>query len=135
VRGKLTGSENLKRTIKKAVTEHQRKEKIFLFNDKVFLKGKKKSVEKAKGKKTNSDHAATLAPYVKQPFTIRMNYKGKIYKAKVRRDGTIFHQGVIYYSPSVAGARIRKKKNLNGWKSWMYKSKSGDWVYLDELRK
>lgn len=76
-----------------------------------------------------------LAPYVQTRLKIRMQYKGKTLKARVRSDGTINFQGKIYTSPSIAGAHARGKKTLNGWKSWKYKNERGEWVYLDALRK
>ncbi len=66
---------------------------------------------------------------------IGVMYKGRIIKARVGTDGKISYKGKTYTSPSIAGAYARRKKTLNGWKSWKYKNKEGDWVYLDEIRK
>ncbi len=79
--------------------------------------------------------APALAPYIEGGFEIRMEYKGRIIKARVGTDGKISYKGKTYTSPSIAGAYARRKKTLNGWKSWKYKNKEGDWVYLDEIRK
>jgi len=89
----------------------------------------RKRVAKGRGR------AAVLAPYVNKRFKIRMDYKGRTINACVRSDGTINYAGEIYNSPSIAGARARGKRALNGWKAWKFKNSKGEWVYLDELRK
>ncbi len=77
---------------------------------------------------------AILAPYVKDRFEIRFWYKGKLYKATVRKDGTILYKGASYNSPSKAASAITKRA-MNGWATWRYERAPGDWVVLDILRK
>ena len=103
-----------------------------------------KRIEKAfKGIEENQ-RKATLAPFIKNRFHIRMHFKGKLYVAHVRRDGTITFaadsaeaerlQGKIHYSPSLAASAITGR-TMNGWTWWTYERAPGDWVKLDELRK
>lgn len=75
-----------------------------------------------------------LAPFVTSPFEIRLRHKGKVHKARVRRDGTVRYRGRIYTSPSLAGKAARKI-NTNGWVTWEYERAPGDWVPLNELRR
>jgi len=63
------------------------------------------------------------------------NYKGKMYKAWVFNNGRIKYDGKIYDRPSTVGSVVRGGKATNGWRFWKYKNKSGELVYLSELRK
>ncbi|MFH1369123.1 MAG: hypothetical protein ABII64_08355 [Elusimicrobiota bacterium] len=92
----------------------------------------------------NNSHEPTLAPYIKKRIHIRFNYKGNLYVAHVRKDGTITFgsethrarklMGPVYTSPSMA-ARAVTKRSIDGWLNWKYKNRKGEWVKLDELRK
>jgi len=127
ISGNFVKAQNLKPIFKKAVTKAQQKELIKL--------GLKKIVEPVKPKATSQkDSKAVLAPYVKERFEIRFWYKGKLYKATVRKDGTILYKGVSYNSPSMAAVAITKRA-MNGWTTWRYERAPGDWVVLDVLRK
>lgn len=82
----------------------------------------------------SNDRVSTLAKHVSKTFTIRMNYKGKLYKAQVKRDGTIYHRGKIYTSPSSAASAITRR-SIDGWHAWKYRRAPNDWIPLDELRR
>jgi hypothetical protein len=95
----------------------------------------RKAVEKRIAEDTKKNgRVSTLAKHVSKPFTIRMSYKGKLYKAQVRRDGTIYHRGKSYLSPSGAASAITRRA-IDGWHAWKYRRAPNDWVALDELRK
>jgi len=96
------------------------------------LRKMKAPVKSARGEKKL--RGAALAPYVKDGFPIRANYKGKTYTAKVNSEGTILYDGKIYTSPSLAGMAVINR-NVNGWLFWKYQNEKGEWVKLDELRK
>jgi hypothetical protein len=87
----------------------------------------KKNVSKA-------SHGPVLAAYMKKPLKLRMTYKGKLYKATVKKDGTIAYKGTIYNSPSGAAMAI-KGHATDGWLNWKYQQSPGEWVLLDTLRK
>jgi len=97
-----------------------------------------RAIEKEVGRKP------ILAPFVDRRFHIRLKYKGKLYIAHVRRDGSITFasdsaeakrlQGKVFMSPSLAAGAVAKHP-MNGWTSWTYERAPGDWVPLDELRK
>ena len=61
-------------------------------------------------------------------------YKGKSLEARVRSNGKINFNGVLYNSPSSAG-KTAIGRNVDGWRFWRFRDKSGEWVRLDELRK
>ena len=108
--GNFINAQNLRPIFKKAVTKAQQKELIKL--------GLKKIVEPVKSKATEQkDSKAVLSPYVKDRFDIRCWYKGKLYKATVRKDGTILYKGESYNSPSTAASAITKRA-MNGWATW-----------------
>ena len=85
-----------------------------------------------------------LAKYINKRIHIRMDYKGKRYKAHVRRDGSITFaansadakrlQGKVYTSPSMAASAVTGR-NMNGWISWRFERIPGDWVLINEMRK
>ncbi|MGA2269748.1 MAG: hypothetical protein ABSH44_14870 [Bryobacteraceae bacterium] len=76
-----------------------------------------------------------LAQHVIGPLKLRARFKGKLLRARVRRDGRIRFAGTLYDSPSLAGAAACQRKTCNGWKFWEYERAAGDWVLLDELRR
>jgi hypothetical protein len=74
-----------------------------------------------------------LAKYTFDRPRLRAKYKGKLYRAVVRRDGRIRHDGVIYDSPSAAAIAVIGH-NVNGWQFWKFERAPGDWVPLNSLR-
>jgi hypothetical protein len=62
-----------------------------------------------------------------------VRYKGKLYRARIRRDGTILYDGTIYKTPSAAGIAVRKLPT-NGWQFWQYERAPGDWIPLSKIR-
>jgi hypothetical protein len=70
------------------------------------------------------------------PKTVRLYapYKGEIYKAWLRRSGSIRFDGKTYDSPSAAGAVARGGKSTNGWVFWQVKQ-GEKLVRLKEFRK
>jgi hypothetical protein len=85
-----------------------------------------------------ADERPVLAPYV--PYIrrsrLRARYKGKVYRARVRADGSITvrgSRGRKFNSPSLAAIHI-VKRNMNGWWFWQYERSPGEWVRLTHLR-
>ena len=126
--GKFVKSQNLKPLFKKKISKAQQRELADILGLTKEKEVKKKEIKRVKGRNP------ILAPYVIKKFRIRYRYKGKLYKATVRKDGTIFYNKKIYNSPSLAGRAITKRPT-NGWHVWQYERAPGDWVKLDELRK
>ena len=74
-----------------------------------------------------------LAKYISAAFPVQADHKGKHFKAKVRRDGTIRYAGRIFKTPSSAAVAACGHAQ-NGWDFWKYQRAPGDWVYLSALR-
>ncbi len=124
--GKLIRSQDLGSEFRNDIKTYYQKEIDILFGT-----SKKKVAEKvisANGKQP------ILAPFVKKRFQIRFKWKGKLHKATVRKDGSIFFKGKLYNSPSSAAHEILRHA-ANGWTLWKYERAPGDWVHLDTLRK
>ena len=127
VSGNFIKAADLKPVFKKAITDAQQKELVGL--------GLKKTKEVSKPKAALKEgRKPVLAPYVKNRFEIRFRYKGKLHKATVRKDGSIFSKGTSYNSPSTAAQAITNRA-MNGWATWSYERAPGDWVLLDILRR
>jgi len=127
-RGRLKRAENLRANLDRKIRQEQDRQRDRVMGTKSVAKSKKKP----KTKKTKGQ--PTLAPYVNKRMKIQRKYKGKIYKATVRSDGTVNFNDNIYNSPSMAGHAIIHRA-CNGWHFWRYKNKKDKWVRLDELRK
>ncbi len=126
--GNFIKSQNLKPILKKQVSTAWKKELEELFgggNEEAVIETR--PVVRIKGRKP------VLAGLFIKRTEIRMKYKGKIYKASIRKDGSILYAGKLYTSPSLAGSAI-KKRATNGWTNWKYEQAPGYWVLLDNLR-
>jgi hypothetical protein len=75
-----------------------------------------------------------LGLYQKRRRRLRGSYKGTMFRAIVRKDGSIRFKGERYTSPSLAAAAACGHAT-NGWWFWKYERAPGDWVRLRELRK
>ena len=135
-KGKLKGSKNLGRELKRLMTEDFKD-----FMDKAFGKSqrkktattKKKTSAKKKVSKAKADKP--LKGYFPGGKRIYATYKGKDYKAWVYKTGTIKYNGNLYNSPSTAGKAVKGGKATNGWSFWKYKNKDGELLRLRTLRK
>jgi len=127
-KGKFKDSENLKRRLRRDIKSYQREELMALFGQEIE--------EEAHGISEVEDnkHRPILATYIRTPLKLRAVLKGKTFKARVRRDGSIRYKGKTYDSPSAAGGAACKR-SCNGWYFWKYERAPGDWVRLRELRK
>jgi len=123
--GKFAKSQNLLRQFKKDM-------KSFYEQDWNALIGRKTK----KNRETGRQQARReLAKYMenRKPFTITARYKGRNYKATVRKDGSIRLKGQVLSSPSAAAAVIVGHA-YNGWWFWQFERAPGDWVRLRKLR-
>jgi hypothetical protein len=133
VKGRLRKAENMKPVLKRQLQQAAIQQlSAVLGTGGRRLKQTKKKATQASSKKSAPE--PVLAPYVKKRFIIRREYKGKLYKATVRTDGTVQYQGEVFNSPSAAGKAVAGRA-INGWFFWTFKSVTGDWVKLRELRK
>lgn len=84
--------------------------------------------------------------FIKPPFSIHVNFKGKNFAATIDKDGFVLLNDKRYTSLSVAGGVVRASlsgkpkdglpyRRVNGWTFWRYKDPSGQPQKLDEIRK
>ncbi len=78
-----------------------------------------------------------LRPFLnrlRRPRRLRADFKGRLYRARVKGNGQINFGGHTYNSPSLAAHRATKRPT-NGWTFWTFERAPGDWVSLKELRR
>ncbi len=126
--GRFVRSENLALRLKKDIRQRHREKEMDLVPG-----SRRKMAKKKVPKKEPGDKSIPLAGYVKKPMRMRVKYKGKTYRARIRRDGMIRYDGVIYKTPSAAGMAVRKRPT-NGWQFWQVERAPGDWVSLTKIR-
>lgn len=136
--GKFIKSDNLEKQFLKDMKLVQKEEINDMFD---YAEQEKPVINKSVSRKGRKP---VLAEYIKKRMHLRFRYKGKLYIAHVRTDGTITFaaesfrakklQGKVFTSPSLAACAVTKKP-MNGWDTWKYERAPGDWVKLDQLRK
>ncbi len=125
-KGKFVKSENLRRRFTRDIREKQDADLgEILGND---------AQPPPKNGREKGGRRPVLAAYPGRPRVLVAQFKGATLKARVLRDGSIRYQGVVYNSPSVAGAKACNRRTCDGWKFWTYERAPGDWVPLETLR-
>jgi hypothetical protein len=71
---------------------------------------------------------------IPQGAKLRADYKGKLFRATARGDGTSRYQGATYESFSHAGKAVVKRA-INGWWFWKIERSKGNWVQLTKVRR
>ena len=127
--GKFAKAQNLRLVLGERIRQQQRDE----LDD---LLGRRRAKTTRVSRVTETDDSAlpVLAAYKTRPKFLRGRYKGKLYRARVLRDGSISHAGEMYRTPSTA-ARAATGKSLHGWYFWTYERAPGEWVRLRELKR
>jgi len=130
----LARSENLVRVLRSEIKARQRIELIDIGpGNRAGVKERER--RKAKVRPQRAGRQPVLAQYVTTRLPIRFTYKGKVHRATVLEDGSIFgHGGQRFTSPSGAARAVTGRKR-DGWQTWRYERAPGDWVPLDTLRK
>jgi hypothetical protein len=123
--GKFASSEDIKRRFGRDVRERHRKAIEILLGLEV------RTVTKAT--KPAGKTGALVKVLRGRAFRLRRKYKGKLYKARLRKDGKVVHNKVIYPTLSAAGKAICGHA-VNGWKFWLCERAPGDWVKLEKIR-
>lgn len=115
VKGKLPGSNDLKRSLQGEIATIQRAERNGLLG---------KKVAHASLKTPRRDSARTIH--------LRREYKGRMYHAILRMDGTVSLRGKVYSSLSAAGVAVTKR-GTNGRQFWRAKNAAGEWTLFYKL--
>jgi hypothetical protein len=129
VRGKLKQSKDLRPLLKRRLKDEWVKQLDGIIGNKNKPAGR---IKKGKIKKTGE---RPLQGYFPEGKVIHANYKGKEYKGWVYSNGRIKVKGKIFDSPSGAAGAIWGRNCVDGWHFWKYKDKSGELIYIDQLRK
>jgi len=98
-----------------------------------LFKSQRKSTRKFKGKATSKGRP--LRGIFPGGKVIYATYKGKDYKAWVKRNGGIKFRGNIYETPTGVAKVIIEKGAVNGWNFWKFKKEKGKLVKLKVIRK
>lgn len=121
-RGKLAQSKDMRRRIAQAIRRKQHSEVSSLFG--------KGTAPIALAKGGDSD----LTRLLPQGARIRGTLRKEVFRARVRRNGTVRFRGVSYKSLSLA-AHAAIKRPTNGWWFWQVERGRGTWVRLTKIRK
>lgn len=125
VSGKPSGAANLARRLVSLMKEHDADRRARLVGGHLVRQRRRTKTAREKG-------SLSLAGLVDRRMPLRANYKGRTYRATLRKDGRISFQGRLYESPSEPAIRVAKRA-MNGWWFWHYKE-GREWVRLDRLR-
>jgi len=127
-KGKFARSEDLKRRFGRDVRDRHRQEISMLL-------GRTVKTRRVKPIVTTTRKQAALARVLKgRAMRLRRRYKGELFKARLRPDGTVLFKGKIYRSPSAVGREISGHA-INAWQFWSCERAPGDWVKLEKLRR
>ena len=127
-KGKFAKSTNIRGRFARDVRARHRSELNRMLGRATIVKASPKSPPAEEGR------VSTLKKYGLGPAELRARFKGKLLKARVRRDGMIRFRGRLFSSPSLAGS-AGVGRSCNGWTFWTYERAPGDWVRLDTLRR
>ncbi len=128
MRGGFARSEDLKRALARDIRQRLRAEVRDLFGRRIERE------ETPRPRRPHKGRIPILAKYVTERLNLRARHKGKLVRARVRRNGQIRYGGKLFNSPSLAAVAVARRP-MNGWTFWTYERAPGDWVPLNELRK
>jgi hypothetical protein len=126
-RGRLAQSKDLRRSITRAIRQKQNKEVSSLFVRLNLVQ----AVEERRPEKSYDPDLIRLLP---GGARLMATYKGKQYRARVRRDGRVRFNGQFYPSLSLAAKSVAKR-SINGWWFWQVEKGKDNWVRLYKVRK
>jgi hypothetical protein len=127
-KGKFAKSEDIKRRFGRDVRQRHHDEIAILLGSPI-------KAAKAKPKEALKRKQAVMVAVLKgRGLKLRRKYKGKMYKARLRRDGKVLFNKIIYPSSSAAGKALCGHA-VNGWQFWECERAPGDWVKLAKLRR
>lgn len=132
--GKFANSENLARSLRRLYRAHQEAEWAELIGKRRDTpSGAEKRRSNAPRKRSKGPKPALVHRF-ERAVPLRAKYKKKVYKARLRTNGTIRVGKQTFDSPSAAGTAIIGRA-VNGWWFWQYERAPGQWVRLRELRR
>lgn len=127
VKGKLRGAKDLFPGLRKSLRDEDDNRRARLLGERALRGRRRRKTRSARG-------SLPLAGLINRGVTLRAVYKGKHYRAVLRRDGYIRYNGVLYESPSAA-AKVVIKRGGHGWTFWKYRKARNQWVALRNLKR
>lgn len=125
--GKFIKSENLRGRLSRDLRAKHREELNWLI-------GRSTSpISKRRKRKSRPKGQPVLATFFNRSTRLRAFYRGKLVRARIRRNGFIRYKTKDYKSPSLAGSAV-VKRSCNGWTFWKYERAPGDWIFPNGLR-
>jgi hypothetical protein len=125
-KGGLPRAANIYPTIVKMIRDEDADALARLMGGNVARRRRKAKTRKARG-------TVPLAGLVERRMALRAVYKGKTYRATLRKDGQIGYGGRLYESPAAATKVILGRPG-NGWNFWHFRKGRSVWVRLRELK-
>jgi hypothetical protein len=126
VLGNFNNSENLRRRLTRDIKLIQRTELRAII-------GRASEVLDLQPRSTRNGRVPVLSKLIAQPLKLRAVLRGRVFKARVRSDGSIRFNKRSYNSPSAAGSAAIGRA-CDGWYFWKFERAPGDWVKLNVLR-
>ena len=102
------------------------------FSEEQIIAVLKESEAGAKTKQKRGSRA--LANLIDRPLRLKAIYKGREYRASLRRNDQICLEHKLYESPNQA-ARTIVKRPVDGWHFWRFSKTPREWVPLRQLKR
>lgn len=132
VRGKLPNAVDGKRALAAAMRRHDAEKRAAALNHARPV-GRTATRRRANPVAAAREGRKDFGSLLPRAITLRADYKGKRYTARARKNGEVAMNGRIYGSLSAAASAITGR-NVNGWWFWHYRTESGEWSRMTELR-
>jgi hypothetical protein len=131
--GRFVQYEDLRRELKADVRLEQDREKRDLLG--LGAREDQRAPRRGRRGRHRRDDPPALAPYLRRMTRRRLRavHRGRVFTARVLRDGRISVKGKRFTSPSTAGSKVLRR-SCNGWVFWRYERGQDNWRPLNELR-
>lgn len=126
VKGKFPRALNLLKELDATLRSRDADNRARLLGGAVARRRRRAKASKRRGKEA-------LSGLNERRIALRARYKGKSYRASLRKDGLISYDGSRYRSPTGA-ARAIVGRVVNGWHFWHFKS-GLKWIRLKEINR
>jgi hypothetical protein len=126
--GRLKGASDLRKKLNQRIRDYHDDQRALLLGGDIARARRRRKARRG-------HDSSALAGAVERPTQLLGVYKGKKYKARLRRDGQISFRGRLYATPAAA-ARAALGRGRNGWYFWQIRlSKGGPWERSRALRR
>ena len=127
VQGRLAGASDLARTLAREMSERAKDDVAALIGGSAARRRRRSKAKGIRG-------SLALANLLERPLRLRAIYKGKEYRASLRRNGQIQFAGKLFGSPNMAARQIVRRP-VDGWHFWRYRRGPKEWVSLRQIKR